>query len=69
MGVQRSAADILILKDPENPDWMWSVSISELDGRYLELSISKDSSRVCPPSPPCASNCDLVHSFDLVSLM
>ncbi|KAF9645343.1 hypothetical protein BDM02DRAFT_3149057 [Thelephora ganbajun] len=37
--------DILVIKDPEHPDWMWSVSVSELDGRYLELCISKDSSR------------------------
>lgn len=31
--------------NPENPDWMWSAQVS-LDGRYLELYISKDSSRV-----------------------
>lgn len=37
--------DILVIKDPEHPDWMWSAAVSEVDGRYLELTIAKDSSR------------------------
>lgn len=40
------AEDILVIKDPEHPDWMWTTSVSEVDGRYLELYITKDSSRV-----------------------
>lgn len=43
------AKDILVLKDPEHPDWMWSASVSELDGRYLVLYINKDSARVRVP--------------------
>lgn len=46
------ADDILVLKDPEHPDWMWSASISEIDGRYLELVVTKDSSRVRAPFTP-----------------
>jgi prolyl oligopeptidase len=34
------------MKDPENPEWLWQVDISEIDGRYLALYISKDTSRV-----------------------
>ncbi|GLB33294.1 putative prolyl oligopeptidase [Lyophyllum shimeji] len=36
--------DILIHKDPDNPEWMWNVDISE-DGKYLILYTMKDSSR------------------------
>lgn len=50
LGFARPADDILVLKDPEHPDWIWSASISELDGRYLEVLVSKDSSRVRTPS-------------------
>jgi len=47
------------MKDPEHPDWMWTAAVSELDGRYLELYVSKDSSRVrVPIKPPCAPNRD-----------
>lgn len=63
------ADDILVLKDPEHPDWMWGASVSEVDGRYLEVGISKDSSRVRAPFPPCASNRDRVHSFYLALLV
>ena len=38
--------DILVMKDPENPLWMWHPVITELDGRYIVLSITKDTSRV-----------------------
>jgi hypothetical protein len=51
-GFVRPADDILVIKDPEHPDWMWSAAVSEVDGRYLELTVSKDSSRVrVQPSP------------------
>ena len=36
--------------NPENPEWMWSAQVS-LDGRYLELYITKDTSRVCYELP------------------
>lgn len=36
--------DILVMINPENPEWMWSAQVS-LDGRYLELYITKDTSR------------------------
>ena len=35
------------MKDASNRDWMWSTQISETDGRYLILYVSKDTSRVC----------------------
>jgi hypothetical protein len=38
--------DILVMKDDENPEWMWGVEISEVDGRYLMLYTSKDTDRV-----------------------
>lgn len=37
--------DILVIKDAEHPTWMWEVSVSELDGRYLYLSIVRDTAR------------------------
>ncbi|KAG6331834.1 hypothetical protein ID866_7256 [Astraeus odoratus] len=37
--------DILVMKDAEHPDWMWEASISELDGRYLYLSVVRDTAR------------------------
>lgn len=37
--------DILLLKDPENPTWMWGTEISEVDGKYLILTISRDTAR------------------------
>jgi len=39
------AEDILVVKDDENPEWMWSADISEVDGRYLILYINKDTDR------------------------
>ncbi|KAI0922051.1 hypothetical protein AcV5_000515 [Taiwanofungus camphoratus] len=41
----KQAEDILIHKDDEHPEWMWATQVSELDGRYLLLSISRDSAR------------------------
>jgi prolyl oligopeptidase len=43
---ERLGQDILVLKDSEHPDWQWAVGISEIDGRYLELNISKDTNKV-----------------------
>ncbi|CAL1703361.1 unnamed protein product [Somion occarium] len=37
--------DILVHKDPKNPEWMWGADVTEVDGRYLILSISRDTSR------------------------
>jgi prolyl oligopeptidase len=34
------------MKNDEEPDWQWHMGVSELDGRYLELYINKDTSRV-----------------------
>jgi prolyl oligopeptidase len=39
------AEDILVVKNDENPEWMWSAEVTE-DGRYLALYIIKDTSRV-----------------------
>lgn len=41
------AQDVLVMKDSEHGEWMWAASISELDGRYLFLSVSRDTARVC----------------------
>ena len=35
------------MKDPEHPEWQWTVEISEVDGRYMALYIQKDTSKVC----------------------
>ncbi|EPT03158.1 hypothetical protein FOMPIDRAFT_1035541 [Fomitopsis schrenkii] len=37
--------DILIVKDDTHPDWMWYMGVSEVDGRYLILSVSQDTAR------------------------
>ncbi|PCH41552.1 hypothetical protein WOLCODRAFT_89370 [Wolfiporia cocos MD-104 SS10] len=37
--------DILVHKDSEHPEWMWSTEVTELDGRYLIMSISRDTAR------------------------
>ncbi|KAF8448942.1 prolyl oligopeptidase [Boletus edulis BED1] len=37
--------DILVMKDAEHREWMWGTSVSELDGRYLFLSVSRDTAR------------------------
>ncbi|EJD00885.1 prolyl oligopeptidase [Fomitiporia mediterranea MF3/22] len=36
--------DILVLKDAEHPHWMWGPQVT-LDGKYLAVYISKDTSR------------------------
>jgi len=70
MSVRCSAEDILVVKDPEHPDWMWTAAVSELDGRYLELYISKDSSRVrVLINFPSALNRDRPDSLDPVSFV
>ena len=33
-------------KDESNPEWMWGTEITEVDGRFLLLSIRRDTSRV-----------------------
>ena len=40
------AEDILVHKDDEHPEWMWAAEVSELDGKYLTLYSSRDTSRV-----------------------
>ncbi|KAH9950170.1 prolyl oligopeptidase [Amylocystis lapponica] len=37
--------DVLVYKDEEHPEWMWGTEVSEVDGRYLFLSVARDSSR------------------------
>lgn len=37
--------DILVVKDAEHPEWMWGAEVSELDGRYLYLSVVRDTAR------------------------
>ncbi|KAI0699823.1 prolyl oligopeptidase [Cytidiella melzeri] len=37
--------DILVYKDESNPEWFWGAEVSEVDGRYLIMSVSKDTSR------------------------
>lgn len=37
--------DILVLRDAEHPEWMWEASVSELDGRYLYMSVVRDTAR------------------------
>ncbi|EMD31833.1 hypothetical protein CERSUDRAFT_88707 [Gelatoporia subvermispora B] len=39
------AEDILVHKDDSNPEWMWGAEITEIDGRYVMISITKDTSR------------------------
>ena len=36
----------MVYKDESNPEWMWGTEITELDGRYLLLSVRRDTSRV-----------------------
>lgn len=33
-------------KDDANPEWFWGAEISEEDGRYLIMSVSRDTARV-----------------------
>jgi hypothetical protein len=35
------------MKDAEHREWMWGASVSVLDGKYLFLSVSRDTARVC----------------------
>ncbi|KAH7890841.1 prolyl oligopeptidase [Phlebopus sp. FC_14] len=37
--------DVLVMKDAEHPEWMWGTSVSELDGRYVFLSVARDTAR------------------------
>lgn len=37
--------DILVIQDTSNPEWMWHGDVT-LDGKYLILHVSRDSSRV-----------------------
>ncbi|THH13332.1 hypothetical protein EW146_g6877 [Bondarzewia mesenterica] len=37
--------DVLVIKDPEHPQWMWGASVSEIDERWLALHVSRDTSR------------------------
>ncbi|TFK56208.1 hypothetical protein OE88DRAFT_1641899 [Heliocybe sulcata] len=37
--------DIVILKSEENPSWMWHVDVSEIDGKYLSVYITRDTAR------------------------
>ena len=41
------AEDILVHKDDSEPEWFWGADVTEDDGRYLVMSVSKDTSRVC----------------------
>ena len=34
------------MRDAEHPTYMWHASVSEVDGKYLYLYTSKDTSRV-----------------------
>ena len=38
--------DILVMKDPNNPHFLWGSAVSERDGRYLIVTVRKDTSRV-----------------------
>ena len=43
---RNAAEDVLVYKDEAHPEWMWGTEITELDGRYLLLSVRRDTSRV-----------------------
>ena len=34
------------MKNPDQPEWQWRAAVSEVDGRWLELYVSRDTSRV-----------------------
>ena len=34
------------MENPDQPEWRWGAAVSEVDGRWLELSVSGDTSRV-----------------------
>ncbi|KAI0676715.1 prolyl oligopeptidase [Trametes maxima] len=44
LGTQQSE-DVLVYKDDSNPEWMWGTEVTEVDGRYLLLSVRRDTSR------------------------
>ncbi|THH29783.1 hypothetical protein EUX98_g4402 [Antrodiella citrinella] len=44
VGTQQSE-DILVLKDPSNPTWMFNAEITDIDGKYAIVTIRKDTSR------------------------
>ncbi|TRM68664.1 prolyl oligopeptidase [Schizophyllum amplum] len=44
IGTQQTE-DVLVHSDKANPEWMFGMRISELDGRYLMMSTSKDTTR------------------------
>lgn len=37
--------DLLVMENPHQPEWLWGAGVSEVDGRWLELSVSRDTSR------------------------
>ncbi|KAF8266710.1 prolyl oligopeptidase [Lactarius quietus] len=37
--------DLLVMENPNQPEWLWGAGVSEVDGRWLELSVSRDTSR------------------------
>ncbi|KIK99823.1 hypothetical protein PAXRUDRAFT_30278 [Paxillus rubicundulus Ve08.2h10] len=37
--------DLLVMRDAEHREWMWGASVSELDGKYVFLSVSRDTAR------------------------
>ncbi|GBE79106.1 hypothetical protein SCP_0203030 [Sparassis crispa] len=37
--------DVLVLRDDLHPEWMWGAGVTEVDGRYLMLTISRDTAR------------------------
>ena len=41
-----SDEDLLIIKDDEHPEYRWATEVSEVDGRYLMLTVMRDISRV-----------------------
>jgi len=34
------------MENPDQREWMWGAAVSEVDGRWLELYVSRDTSRV-----------------------
>lgn len=38
--------DVLVHKDEDNPEWLWGVQVTELDGKYLALYTFRDTARV-----------------------
>ena len=40
------------MENPDQREWMWGAAVSEVDGRWLELYVSRDTSRVCMALDP-----------------